>query len=230
MESFFKRLRGIDKGKIRSLLEKSTTPVYESRVLKTAFPDMDIQKASPLVLYRNHFLLFHLLYQMQDEYYRQGQYLHIHFMRIFLTPYPDSGRCRYYDENLSGFCFAPCVPETNYCGFHRERIRDTAIAQLSDRFFYLDTDNYDKLNEETASAFLSGAWELLTHWDTYRKSLKVMDLPENPDIRMVKQKFRHLAKLHHPDKGAQNAKEFKRINNAYRMIMRIQSLRNTPLK
>lgn len=218
------RLARMDAEGVRMFLESQARPCYESRLLKIAFFDMEICRTAPLTLYQAHFALFHLLYGMQEEYAAEGRYLHIHFMRIFLTDYPANGRCRHYDEMAGRFCGEVCNERADLCRFHREKIRGDAIDSLSLRYFYLDEKNYAMFDEKTIEAFINGTWELMAGYRDYEKSIRVLDLPSNPDIGMVKQKFRRLAKEYHPDMagGEENGKEkFNEINRAYQVLMRL---------
>ncbi|NJL59609.1 MAG: hypothetical protein HC887_08170, partial [Desulfobacteraceae bacterium] len=115
MSDFSQELARVDRENIRSYLCSLTSPCYESTLLKLAFPDLTIHTASALALYQAHFLLFHLLYRFQDEFYQQNQYLFVHFMRTFLIPYPRDGLCRFYEEHSGQFCSAPCSISENYC-------------------------------------------------------------------------------------------------------------------
>ena len=220
-EKLDQKLAGIDLGAVVRHLRALPAPCYESTLLRIAFPDMEIASASPLDLYRNHFALFHLLYRLQEEFYQEGVYLHVHFMRVFLAEYPVSGKCRYYIDDTGQFCGADCAGENNYCPFHRNSVGESAVEALSIKYFYLDRDNFDRLDEKTAEAFLQGAWDLLTRYGEYEKSLSVLGIIGAPDLRTVKRNFRRLAMEHHPDRGAESHRRFNEINRAYRLLLRV---------
>lgn len=219
MDEFDKLLVTIDRDELKSYLLSLRTPCYESSIMKIAFPDFGIAGADPLSLYRKHFVLFHMLYLLQDEFHSENKYLFIHFMRTFLADYPLPGKCRHYDEHAGGFCGADCAG--NHCDFHSERTGDNELGELSDRYFYLDGKNFHKLDENTAGAFMEGTWELLAHYGDFKKSFAVLDLPESADVNMVKRKFRILAKKYHPDHGEKSHEKFNEINGAYRLLMKM---------
>lgn len=227
MDEFTERLREIDREKLRQYLCSLTAPCYESQLFRVAFPEVEISLADTLTLYQNHFLLFHVLYQLQDEFYNEGKYLFIHFMRTMLVPYPEKDGCRFYDENLGLFCQTTCSAGQEYCEFHAGLIGDTALEELSLRYFYLDKQNFHKLNAETATAFINGTWEILAHYDEYKRSFEILGLPETSDLRMIKKRFKHLAKEYHPDRGAQSNEKFHEINNAYQLLSHIHALMST---
>lgn len=227
MDEFSRRVREIDQEKLKRYLETLPSPCYESQLLGVVFPEMEISSADTLTLYQNHFLLFHVLYRLQDVFYQEGKYLFIHFMRTMLVPYPEDGYCRFYEEHLGRFCRTMCPAGQSYCQFHANQVGDTALEELSLRYFYLDKENYYKLDEDTATAFINGTWEILTHYDNYTKSFQVLGLPETADLRMIKKRFRELAKKYHPDRGAQSDHKFHEINNAYQLLMHIHSMMST---
>lgn len=218
MDKFITKLNEIDKKQVISFLRTRTSPCYESELYKIAFPQSRIFQENTLSLYQNHFLLFHLLYRLQSEFLEEHKYLHIHFMRIFLTDYPKEGFCRYYHEETHRFCGTPEKEGTGYCSFHSAKVGETEIEELSARYFYLDSKNYYELDETSAEAFINGAWEMLKQYKNLKESYKILDLPETADRRMIKKKFRSLAKKYHPDKGYTSHEKFNEINRAYRLL------------
>lgn len=219
MDQFSNKLNSINKKKIKEFLLSLKSPAYESTLLKLAFPDMDILNASALTLYQNHFVLFHLLYLLQNYFYPHNKYLHIHFMRTFLIDYPGENQCRFYEETFNRFCLAECPNHKSYCDFHLKIVGENKIEELSSKYFYLDHNNYYSLDEKTAASFINGAWEILTHYKSYRKSFEVLDLPETSDLKIIKKKFRYLAKRYHPDLRNGSPEKFYEINRAYRLLM-----------
>lgn len=227
MSDFSEQLARVDREKIRAYLCSMTSPCYESTLLKIAFPDLTIHTASALALYQAHFLLFHILYCFQDEFYKENKYLFVHFMRTFLIPYPRNGLCRFYEEYSGRFCKTACSPlpdgsgSENYCDFHYRQFKDNALEALSLKYFYLDQKNFDSLDEARAEAFISGTWEILKSYSDYKKSFEILGISETSDIDLVRRKFRALAQQHHPDKGAISCEKFNEINSAYRLLMKL---------
>ncbi len=234
MDEFEKRLNEIDRDIILDYLFSLKAPCYESTLLKMAFPDMDILASAPLTLYRNHFLLFHLLYRLQEKLYQEEKYLHIHCMRTFLLDYPGDGRCRFYEALNGTFCKDFVESGRHYCNFHQKMVGENELEILSERYFYLDADNYYRLDEKTAEAFLSGSWELLMQYDRFSECYKILGLSETFDMEKVKKRFRRLAKEYHPDHGYESAEKFNEINRAYRtlseMIPKINAFNSSGLR
>ncbi|HOV14238.1 MAG TPA: DnaJ domain-containing protein [Spirochaetota bacterium] len=220
IEDFNKRLSLLKKSDLKIFLEQLKEPCYESELLKIAFGDKDVLRVDSLELYQNHFLLFYLLYNLQEEYYGQNKYLHIHFMRTFLIDYPKIGICRHYDEYKGLFCSVKTLKNDYYCDFHFDKLNND-IEELSIKYFYYDIENFYKLDKEKAEAFINGTWEILYNYDDFKKSIKILDLPENPTLDMIKRQFKVLAKKYHPDLGEESHHKFNEINNAYRLLLKL---------
>lgn len=197
---------------------------FESQLLAVAFPKLEVLSCSALVLYRSHFLLFNQLYHLQEVFDREGIYLHIHCMRILHVPYPPVGGCRHFEEGLMAFCPSASPTGEILCSFHRELCPDGQLDALSAKYFYLDQANFFQLTEETAEAFLNGAWEILHHHSDLLMAFKTLGLSENADLCAIKARFRDLARRFHPDLGAEAADTFIEVNRAYRLLMRVLPL------
>lgn len=197
-------------------------PSTESELLRIAFPDLRIGGAEPLSLYQHHFLLFHHLYRLRDKFRAAGFHLHIHFMRTGRFPLPPAGKCRFFHEDRLAFCGREAeAGDWTHCPAHREPLSDGALEALSLRHFYLDPENYNALDRETAEAFLNGTWELLSRFDRYQESLDALGIRGTPDLNQVRTRFRELAKAHHPDRTGASADRFHAVNRAYRFLLRV---------
>ncbi len=220
-DEFDQKLKKISLNEIKEYLQKQKKPVFESQLIKFVFKDMNIINDESLVLYQNHFLLFHVLFLLQEEYYKENKYLHIHFMRIFLLDYPENGKCRFYNEEINTFCDSICENNSNYCTFHLNKLGNTKIQLRTSKFFYLDKSNYYKLNKDTADDFINGSWEILSKYNEYAKSFKCLELPETATFEEIKKQYKYLAKKYHPDSSKDISKKFNEINNAYNFLYKI---------
>ena len=208
----------IDLDKLRLHLCSLSKPCWENELLAVAFPEIDAIKSDPLELFRGHFLLFNALYRLKTEFEKDNKFLHIHFMRTFLTNYPENGRCRRYLEESGTFCNAKT--EGIYCKFHSDQFSGNYLDDLSEQYYYLDWKNYYSLTADTAESFLNGTWELMQNYDEYKKCLKVLDLPEKVSLEILKKRFRFLAKTLHPDVSEVEAEKFSEVNTAYRRLLK----------
>ncbi len=204
---------------LKKFLLSTKEPVWESMLLKIAFPDIDVVCGDSLSLFQSHFALFHQLYLMQDELFSRNLYLHIHFMRTVVRIFPESGRCREFLEDNSDFCGAECYEESSRCRLHFFLEGQKAVDMLSEKYFYLDKNNFKSLTAETADKFINGAWQLLQNHDDYCKCLAVMGLPEGVTVSILKKRFRYLARTMHPDLVGSQNNEFALINAAYRKLL-----------
>jgi hypothetical protein len=142
-------------------------------------------------------------------------------MRTMLLPYPAAGKCRFFDEQLVLFCDSACPEDEQYCSFHAGLLGDSALDELSVKYFYADPENFYKLDEDSVIAFLNGTWEILTHYDRYTESFKVLGLAEGADLPTIKKTFKRLARQYHPDLGGQSQEKFLEVNNAYQFLIQV---------
>lgn len=210
----------LDTAQLKQFLMSQQKPCWESEVLTELLPELNLVSGPAIEMYRCHFVLFHQLYRLADELYVAGHYLHVHFMGLHLVKFPENQYCRHYLDDAGEFCRELVFSqETRQCKFHHERISPNSIDCLSDRYFYLDWENFFAVNEDTAESFISGAWNLLCNYEDLKECYKILGLPENSDLKLVKLHFRSLAKKFHPDLNPDFHQEFSRINSAYRRLI-----------
>jgi len=223
---FNDRLNQLSSDSLKQFLSGLTRPCYESDLIRAAF-HLNSIPSDALELYQLHFVLFYKLHTLQKDYADLGYYLHIHFMRTFLLPYPREGLCRHYAPE--GYF---CGTETKgyYCDFHRKPEEEKALESVSSRYFYLDRENYHSISADQAEKFIRGTWELMNSWDKVEEAKKVLGLPGNFDGKILHDKFKKLAKKFHPDRGGilrtGTEEEFIKINSAYCFLKKIQGYMN----
>lgn len=230
MERFESLLNAVNIDELKSYITSLKKPCYESELLRFAFKDIDIINCDSLTLYQNHFILFHILFKLQEHYQNENKYLYVHFMRTILLDYPVKNECRFFNETALNFCKTSCENNKLYCDFHYNKIGDNNIEELSLKYFYLDKSNFSRLNKETAEAFINGTWQILSNYEDYKNSFKILDLPESSSLEMIKKRYRYLAKKYHPDLSKNIDKEFNEINNAYRLLIKLHYLQNIKQK
>lgn len=213
-------LEGLELDRLHKFLQQQDAPAFESELLREFCPELNLINGPAIELYRRHFALFHQLYRLKDSLYPQGQHLHIHFMAINLCRFPDQGFCRHYCGEQHIFCEAE-VDDANQmlCRFHWKASEETALTELSERYFYLDSANFSALRPEDAEAFVAGAWNLLLNQKEVDECYRILGMPLNSDLKLVKLHFRKLAKEFHPDLNPQFSDEFSRLNSAYRRLL-----------
>ena len=67
----------VDLASLKERLEQNISPCWETELLQVAFPDLDMLGKDTLQLYKAHFLLFHALYKLKDEYFKINTYAFI---------------------------------------------------------------------------------------------------------------------------------------------------------
>lgn len=222
MQTFKEILNTADKEAVHKCITESKDSLMESAILRKCFPKLNLFDASPIMIYRCHFVLFHILYSMQNIFYEDGRYLYIHFMRTGLHDIPKDGHCRYFDEELLMFCCLPSKEKMPSCKNHEKYFDDCAVSILSDKFFYMDESNFDLLDDETAGKFMDGAFELLRNGDKVAESYDILGLKYGENIENVKKAFREQAKKCHPDlNGVDDTEKFIRLNKAFRFLSSI---------
>jgi hypothetical protein len=143
-----------------------------------------------LALFRKHFLVMNALYQLQTQLFEKGVYLAISPLDIRLSPVAEAG--------VAG------LPDGN------------TVAPL--REYYLDWKNFDQTGEEI-EFMLRRFHERYLAIDERLDALRTLGLPADAPWATVKQAYRRLAALHHPDKGGDSAR-FRAVRAAYELLSR----------
>ncbi|EKD27072.1 MAG: heat shock protein DnaJ protein [uncultured bacterium] len=204
--------------RIRLFLESQNSPIHESILLQHIFPDVNISGASFEELYENHFILFNRLYSLQDLYKLQKKHLHADFRYIFLSDYPARDLCVFYHESKGIFCSQPCVLNNSFCSNHR--IDDeNSLEILSVKYFYLDQNNLRKTTPNIKGNF-NETLEIIVNYEQYKKSFMTLGINETSDLNVIKNTFKKLAKIYHPDTCSDKQK-FIEINSAYSFLVKL---------
>lgn len=151
---------GIREYELLSQLRELALPVFS----EGSFSDT-------LVLFRCHFLLFHLLYLLQEQLLRQeAGVLEIHFTQIRLRPWPEAR------GNLPG----PV-----------DRVRE----------YYLDLANLEGMAKEDVEQLIDRFWVEYQSYLRQPECYAVLGLEPTASQPEIKRRYRELALRHHPDQG-----------------------------
>lgn len=184
---------------IRSCLVDAPRGIDEFSLLKilaTQFPDtlFGVPGAlrEPLLLFQTHFLLFHALYRLSDQLADQQLKLQIHALSIRLLP--------------------------------RDRAEDPGadLAELDPlRSYYLDWEQWLTTQGEDVERLLKGFRQgnFAVSEEEVRSALLSFDLVEPVDARRIKQRYRELMSLHHPDKGG-STERVQEVHHALLILQR----------
>lgn len=144
-----------------------------------------------LELFRSHFLLFHTLYRLRDQLHAGGQAtLQISPLCIRLLPYQAG------EHALS----------------ENEPLRD----------YYLDLNHLRDTGADDVEQMLGNFWLRLHGSEDKRDALAALDLDEHAeelDLAVIRQRYRQLVSLHHPDRGG-CTQRLQRINSAMETLQR----------
>lgn len=183
------------KASILALMKASPAGLSEYdliQCLQERDEDFVFDDESPnLALFRKHFLVMNALYQLQTELFNDGLYLSISPLEIRLEPVQDS--------EISA------LPTGNEAAPLRE--------------YYLNWENFSQTRREDVEAMLQRFMERYLAIDERLEALQILELPANAPWETVKQTYRRLAALHHPDKGGDPAR-FRAIRGAYEILLR----------
>jgi len=156
------------------VLEKSKCKEYEIvRYLqgKGCLPDNAL--ATPLALFRTHFLVFNALYRLQQETIIHQQYqLEISSIQVQVKPF-----IRHSSHETQPSEFDPLA------------------------LFYLDLSHLYQTQETDVIKLLDQFWRYYFDDSQKQAALKTLKLCEPVDSKTIKQQYRRLAMQHHPDRG-----------------------------
>lgn len=147
--------------------------------------------SDPLSLFRSHFVLFHVLYQLRDKLQVAGEFeLHISPLRIYLERTPTSA-----------------ARTTSRC----------ALA-VSDplRAYYLDLTHLQNTERAEVEALLSSSRAVLLQSQKVTNALHELGITQplqTLSATELRTHYRQLVSLHHPDRGG-CTKRLQRINQA----------------
>lgn len=147
--------------------------------------------ADPLELFRTHFLLFHTLYTLRDQLHAQGQaVLQITPLCIRLLPYQPGENALGENDPL--------------------------------RAYYLDLNQLRDTDADDVHAMLGHFWMRLQGGEEKQAALAILELDAQGtglDLATIRQRYRQLVSLHHPDRGG-STQRLQRINEAMETLQR----------
>lgn len=151
----------------------------------------------PIEMFQSHFLLFHLLYRLQDQWRMKnmGQ-LNIHTLCIELVE------------------LTPNNPEKVPSLVRKDSLRD----------YYLDFNAFLETQTEDVIALMDSFWKGFTTHAIASKQLaeakQTLEIDaECFDAQKVRHQYRKLSQRHHPDKGGCNEK-FLQLGNARETLLK----------
>lgn len=133
------------------------------------YPKPDL--TDPLLLFQHHFVLMHVLYRLQDDWWHSGRcLLDIGPLNIAIRPIGD-GDSQQLSQNSS--------------------LRD----------YYLNWSNLNRETSASVQDMLDGFWKRLLGEEQRPAALAELGLDDKADNQTIRARYRKLASEHHPDKG-----------------------------
>ncbi|MBF0139044.1 MAG: DnaJ domain-containing protein [Magnetococcales bacterium] len=151
-------------------------------------PFADSSLSDPLHLFHVHFLLFHCLYLLKSRMITLG-----------------TGDLEIHCLNIR------LIPLSQSQGGDMTRFDPL-------QSYYLDLSHLDRTTRDDVSKMIDTFWQ---QWDRHEKraaACTLLDLPEDADSATIKRRYRHLAKIHHPDIGG-DGKAFANIAAAVAVLL-----------
>lgn len=143
-----------------------------------------------LVLFRSHFLLFNALYRLRDRLWSEASgHLQIDPLCIRLLPYARG------EHALT----------------EHDPLRD----------YYLDLNQLRDTDDAEVARLLSSFWTRMQGGDEKRAALELFEMEEHLPVTAarIKQRYRQLVSIHHPDRGGSNER-LQSINLALEILQR----------
>lgn len=164
-------------------------------------PDLD-----PLIMFRAHFLLFHLLYRLQERWLIENHgWLSIHTT----------------DINLQEMQYVPSSVKDSRENSRQELLEDDPLKS-----YYLDYSEFLNTQEDDVLSLLDDFWRKMAGYPTHSigpegrlKAQQRLGLEgQTLSLQSVKLQFRSLCQLHHPDKGG-DPQVFRQICDAKEVLL-----------
>ncbi|WP_191602200.1 DNA-J related domain-containing protein [Marinomonas algicola] len=168
------------------------------RALKIQFPEFcSLAKESSLCLFRQHFLVMNALYQLQTQLWlEEGLTLSISPTHIQIN----------FNQR----------PKNNVNEKKGQtQVKDSAEAKIIS--YYLDWNEYIKTDEAEVEALLQSFFKGLHNPSATEHAYKTLKLHKNASYNEIKNQYRKLASLSHPDKGG-SATEFIELREAFELL------------
>ncbi|UDM63211.1 molecular chaperone DnaJ [Pseudoalteromonas piscicida] len=144
-------------------------------------------------LFKRNFLIMNALYQLQQEVFAEGQYLHVEALNVYLAPQLGEHQLA-LDDPLRSY----------YLDWQHYETSSEEVSTLLDNFWQRFAFNGARQRINIKADELNA---IKTRWR----------LPNGYDRRMLSQCWRKLALTHHPDKSG-DEEAFKRLMNEYEIL------------
>lgn len=127
--------------------------------------------ANNMDLFRCHFLLYHMLYRIREQWLADKKYhLEISALQIQKLPLSDT-----HSQTVG----------------HHDALRD----------YYLDFSEFHSMELADVEILLRGFWSKMIEPESRERALITLELQDPVTDKEIKHQYRKLAMIHHPDRG-----------------------------
>lgn len=181
-------------GMVFKILKKYIDEISEYQLVKIldsvapGFSEIEGDNPSE-IQFRKHFMVMNALFNLQHRLIGKG-------VRLAITPLKIKLVKETYED----------IAEMS------EHNPDTTL-----RDYYINWENYDVENPSHIKLLLNQFWERYLGNDNRSIALDILGLPADARWESVKQSYRRLAAIHHPDRGGET-QQFNSIREAYEFL------------
>lgn len=204
----------VDLLQVKKILLEADAPLPESLLLKELFA-LDRVPLSRRELFRYHFSLYHALYLLKNE--MTSYYLHTDCMRIRLAAIPVT-TCHFYDETTGSFC-DNSIDDFSYCSIHREHgINNRKPVHDVLTSFYRNSSNITFSQFDMLWTIMDRVMAYGFHYQEYNEAMKFLGI-RSLSKKELTRRYRHLARLWHPDLQRGDHEKMKKLNSMYALLL-----------
>ena len=156
-------------------------------------PKKGLMYVDNLDLFKRHFLLFHTLYQLDDQL-----------------------RADHNGQLMIGALNIQWLPKTSVMNLSSAFNLDNNDPL---RAFYLDLKNLEDTSSEDVENLLASFWLKMEDDSEKVNALTLFELKEPCDLPAIKKRYRQLLVMHHPDKGG-SVETTQALNKAMAVLKR----------
>lgn len=212
------------------LIDSNCYPVIETDLLRNFFPDYEEVMLSGISLdtFKMHFVLYHHLFKLARKLIleKNEYFLFIKYIYIYLLKRPEKNKCQFFNEELESFC-GEKVYGTNgknfkYCKYHHdiEKKKKNQLDFIDISHYYLDFNNYYKMNEKELEKTIGGMYRYVKDKDIIEESFDILSVSIDDPFKRIHDRFIYLSKKFHPDVNKETFSEekYKKISRAYHIL------------
>lgn len=171
-----------------------------------------------LLLFRKHFLVMNALYQLQPVLWEEGLYLRVSALLVKLetvvleSEVLESTGLEHIEKGLGEE-----LANSDYLADHNCLTLPCPAGEQAIREYYLDWREFEQSSSESVKQLLDSFWQRYYAEDQQQHALEQLQLAAECSWLQIRDAYRRLAAIHHPDKGG-DSDRFRQIREAYELL------------